>query len=171
LLVVLDGSFLDFGSLSHVNRELSRQLARQPRLTLRRVSKNAVAPALGGHRLLSETARALNYPAPSNADVTIRHAWPPDWARPASGVWVLIQPWEYGVLPDEWVQRLADVDEVWAPSEYVRRVYVESGVDPGKVQVVPNGIDPEQFHPDVDPLALGTQKKFKFLFVGGTIHR
>jgi len=171
LTVALEGSFLDFGSLSQVNRELTRQLAKQDGISLACVAKNVVPPELAHHRALVETARRLKYPAPKNTHVTIRHSWPPNWERPASGKWVLIQPWEFGVLPEEWVQRLEAVDEIWAPSEYVRRVYVESGVDPRKVHVVPNGIDPELFRPDAKPMALATRKKFKFLFVGGTIHR
>src|SRR5262249_13310332 len=63
------------------------------------------------------------------------------------------------------------VTEIWVPSEYVRRVYVDSGVPPAKVQVVPNGFNPEKFRPGVIPLSLATKKSFKFLFVGGTIHR
>jgi tetratricopeptide (TPR) repeat protein len=83
----------------------------------------------------------------------------------------MIQPWEYGVLPADWVGRLEHVDQVWTPSECARRFYVESGVDPDRVKVVPNGIDPEQFRPDAPPMELKTKKQFKFLFVGGTIHR
>ncbi|HXJ55907.1 MAG TPA: glycosyltransferase [Verrucomicrobiae bacterium] len=171
LQVTWEGSFLDLGSLSHVNRELSRQLARRPGTKVTCVAKNVLPPELAKHRLFLETARRLHFPAPQQAQVTIRHAWPPNWERPAAGAWVLIQPWEYGVLPEDWTQRLTEVDEVWAPSEYARRVYLESGVDPAKVHVVPNGIDPDQFHPEVAPLALATKKTFKFLFVGGTIHR
>jgi FkbM family methyltransferase len=171
LNVALEGSFLDFGSLSHVNRELSRQLAKQPGISLTCAAKNIVPPELAHHRSLVETARRLKYPAPKNAQITIRHAWPPNWERPASGKWVLIQPWEFGVLPEEWLKRLGDVDEIWTPSQYARRVYVESGVDPRKVCVVPNGVDPELFRPDATPATLATQKKFKFLFVGGTIQR
>jgi glycosyltransferase involved in cell wall biosynthesis/ADP-heptose:LPS heptosyltransferase/predicted Zn-dependent protease/GT2 family glycosyltransferase len=171
LTVALEGSFLDFGSLSHVNRELSRQLSRQAGVSLTCIAKNIVPPELAHERSLVETARRLKYPAPKGTQVTIRHAWPPNWERPASGKWVLVQPWEFGVLPEEWVQRLETVDEIWAPSEYVRRVYVESGVDPRKVHVVPNGIDPELFRPNAKPMPLATRKKFKFLFVGGTIPR
>lgn len=66
---------------------------------------------------------------------------------------------------------LSRVDEVWIPSDYVRRVYVDSGVDARKVHVVPNGIDAKVFRPDVKPMTLATKKSFKFLFVGGTIVR
>jgi hypothetical protein len=74
-------------------------------------------------------------------------------------------------LPTDWVRQLDRVDEVWVPSDYVRRIYVDSGVEPAKVKVVPNGIDPERFSPSCAPLSLPTRKSFKFLFVGGTIHR
>jgi len=50
-------------------------------------------------------------------------------------------------------------------------MYVDSGVDPAKVKIVPLGIDPEKFKPGLQPLKLATAKSFKFLFVGGTIHR
>ena len=63
------------------------------------------------------------------------------------------------------------MDEFWVPSEHVRRAFVESGVPAGKVVLVPNGVDPAKFHPQVAPLKLATRKKFKFLFVGGTIGR
>ena len=84
---------------------------------------------------------------------------------------MLIQPWEFGVLPADWTLRLGSVDEVWVYSDYVRRVYIDSGVDPAKVKIVPLGIDPEKFKPGLQPLSLATAKSFKFLFVGGTIHR
>jgi len=160
------GSFLDHGSLSHVNREFTRALKSFPGIQLRCVT-NGVAVAPGFESLAREISATL----PSEATVTVRHAWPPDWKRPQSGKLVVIQPWEFGSLPEQWVKDSANVDEFWVPSEYVRRVYVESGVPAAKVVVVPNGVNLEQFHPQVAPMKLATQKKFKFLFVGGTIFR
>jgi tetratricopeptide (TPR) repeat protein len=60
---------------------------------------------------------------------------------------------------------------MWVPSKYVRQVYIESGVPAERVVVIPNGINPERFHPDAKPYQLTTKKKFRFLFVGGTIYR
>ncbi|HEY2951929.1 MAG TPA: glycosyltransferase [Verrucomicrobiae bacterium] len=165
------GSFLDSGSLSHVNRELTRGLERQWNLQISRIGKNTLPPQLTARPEFAALALSLERQAPRDTMITVRHAWPPDWTPPASGAWVVIQPWEFGVLPEEWVQKLKRVTEIWAPSDYVRRVYVESGVDEAKVKVVPNGIDPQKFRPGVPPMALPTQKRFKFLFVGGTIHR
>ncbi len=164
--VAWQGSFLDHGSLSHVNRELTRALLNSKDITLNRVSD--ASPASPAFDAL---AREISTTSAGEADVTVRHAWPPDWSRPKTGKLVVIQPWEFGVLPCDWVDRAKTVDEFWVPSEYVRRVYVESGVPLEKVKVVPNGVDPEKFHPQVTPMPLATQKKFKFLFVGGTIFR
>ncbi|MDE3076352.1 MAG: glycosyltransferase family 4 protein, partial [Chloroflexota bacterium] len=101
-----------------------------------------------------------------------RHAWPPVFERPKEGKWVMIQPWEFGSLPKSWVGPMRDeVDEIWAYSNAVRDVYVDSGVPGEKVFVVPLGIDPHKFTPQAPPLPLRTRKSFRFLFVGGTIWR
>ncbi|HVY72271.1 MAG TPA: carbamoyltransferase C-terminal domain-containing protein, partial [Verrucomicrobiae bacterium] len=165
------GSYLDLGSLSHVNRELTRRLDGQPGIRLTRVGKNIIPPEHAKTPLLQETGRLLRAQVPNHTQVTVRHSWPPVWDTPVSGAWIMIQPWEYGILPAEWVRNLGRVDEVWAYSNYIRRVYIDSGVDPAKVKVVPLGIDPAKFRPDAPPLALATSKRFKILFVGGTIHR
>jgi glycosyltransferase involved in cell wall biosynthesis/FMN phosphatase YigB (HAD superfamily)/tetratricopeptide (TPR) repeat protein len=160
------GSFLDHGSLSHVNRELTAALARQSGLRIRR--RHNGAPAAPGFEAL---ARQLADSASGSAAVTVRHGWPPDWSRPTRGKLVVIQPWEYGALPVAWVQAASAVDEFWVPSRYVQQVYIESGIPAAKVHVVPNGIDPDRFNPQATPRSLPTSKGFRFLFVGGTIFR
>lgn len=162
------GSYLDHGSLSQVNREMTAALESSPGIRLSRVTNGARAVAIPAWEKL---ARSVAAKASPDAGVTVRHAWPPDWQRPASGKLVVIQPWEFGFLPKQWVEQSATVDEFWVPSVYVRKVYVDSGVPAAKVAVVPNGIDPEKFNPQAAPAKLATQKRFKFLFVGGTIFR
>ena len=169
--VAWEGSFLDFGSLSHVNRELTRALAGAENVVLHRVNTPALPAGSVPPPALQPLADTLAAQAPAQTQVTIRHAWPPDWRRPAAGKLVVIQPWEFGSLPQDWVKWSRHVDEFWLPSEYVRRVYLKSGVDAAKVFVVPNGVDAEQFQPQAAPMKLATTKKFKFLFVGGTIGR
>jgi GT2 family glycosyltransferase/Tfp pilus assembly protein PilF len=168
--VAWEGTYLDFGSLSHVNREFTRQLAGWEDVSLIAVDR---ASGLGSTpaKELESVARRLVARSPAEVEVTVRHSWPPDWRRPSAGKLVVIQPWEYGKLPLDWVRQSQQVDEFWLPSEYVRRVFLDSGVPAGKLRVVPNGIDPGRFHPDAEPLDLPTSKRFKFLFVGGTIHR
>ena len=161
-----EGSFLDHGSLSHVNRALTAELRAFPEFQLQCVTTGS--PASPG---FEDWARQISAAAAPDTDITVRHAWPPNWKRPARGKLVVIQPWEFGSLPAEWVQQSQQVDEFWLPSEYVRRVYAESGVPTAKLFVVPNGVDPKKFNPRAAPMKLATAKKFKFLFVGGTIGR
>jgi glycosyltransferase involved in cell wall biosynthesis len=82
-----------------------------------------------------------------------------------------MQPWELTSIPREWVPLFNSADEVWTPSTFCRDVYVRAGVHPGRVQVIPNGIDPEVFSPAGPKLDLPTRKRCKLLYVGGTIAR
>jgi glycosyltransferase involved in cell wall biosynthesis/Tfp pilus assembly protein PilF len=164
------GSFLDSGSLSHVNRELTNALEAIPEFEVRRVAP-APADATSSATAWSSDAPKVATDAPADAAVTVRHAWPPDWKRPRRGKLVVIQPWEFGALPETWVRQARDVDEFWVPSRYVRNAYRESGVPARKIFVVPNGVNPHKFHPRGAPMRLATRKKFKFLFVGGTVFR
>ncbi len=117
-------------------------------------------------------AERTNKPLSGPADVHVRHQWPPNFTPPPEGHWVIIQPWEFGSIPREWVRNMsAHVDEVWVPSHYVRDCYIQSGVPSERVFVVPNGVDIGLFNPDNAPYPLKTKKTFKFLFVGGTIQR
>lgn len=169
--VTWEGAFLDFGSLSQVNRQITEHLQKQAGIHLTCLGKNTLRNGLTTVPELQQMARRMKVQPPRQADVTVRHGWPPRWDAPPAGQWVVIQPWEFGHLPADWIRQLARVDEAWVPSEYVRRVYVDSGVHPDKVKVVPNGIDPALFCPTAKPMPLATNKRFKFLFVGGTIRR
>jgi glycosyltransferase involved in cell wall biosynthesis len=102
----------------------------------------------------------------------VRHRFPPDFTRRPGEKLVVIQPWEFGAVPVEWARGIRDgVDELWVPSEFVRRGYVEGGVPPERVVTIPNGFDPAVFHPEAAPTPLPTSKRFRFLYVGGSIGR
>ncbi len=102
----------------------------------------------------------------------MRHQWPPAFDAPPGGRLVLIQPWEFGSIPIAWQAPMRDaIDELWVPSEYVRRMYLDGGVDPARVHVVPNGADLDVFRPDGPRFALDAPEGTRFLFVGGTINR
>jgi glycosyltransferase involved in cell wall biosynthesis len=98
--------------------------------------------------------------------------WPPQFTAPSLGPFVLYQPWEWGRVPEAWVEQIrAQVDEVWVPSNFTREAYVASGVAPELVHVVPNGVDLDRFVPDGPAWPIPERKGTTFLFVGGTIHR
>ena len=139
-------------SLSHINNEVTARLERVQRLD------RAGAP--------------LDTPLPHPADVEVRHQWPPDLRPPRSGRLAVIQPWEFGAIPTEWVGPLTeDVDEVWVPSGYVRDMYLRAGLEDDRVHVVPNGVDLERFAPEGPAYALDAPAALRFLFVGGAIGR
>ncbi len=170
--VDLEGELFARHSFSNINERLALEFLADEEivLSIRRVRHNPTHDdqSLNANILAPYVDRPLNGPP----DVTIRHAFPPNWQPPESGRWVHIQPWEFGALPRDWVGPLRDhVDEIWAPSTYVKQVYVESGISSDKIHVIPWGVSPEVFTPDAPALFLPTVKKVRFLFVGGSIPR
>jgi glycosyltransferase involved in cell wall biosynthesis/predicted Zn-dependent protease len=152
--IVWEGAQESLHSFALVNRELCQRLRQR------------------GHRLTLVTHKGPGEPSGAAGVMVVRHQWPPDLTPPADGHWIMIQPWEFGSLPRAWIGPMSSqVDEVWVPSHHVKRCYLQSGVPEDRVQVVPNGIDPQRFHAGAPPLPLETSRRFKFLFVGGTIHR
>lgn len=103
--------------------------------------------------------------------VWIRHQWPPQFEPPKGAKWIIMQPWEFSTLRKDFAELFNQADEIWTPSNYSRQSFINSGVDFNKVQVIPNGIDPEIFKPTGEKYNLNTNKRLKFLFVGGTIFR
>lgn len=171
LRIQWEGGVFVHTSLGLINRELCLRLVEAGHeVSLLPSEPDHFTPAVDARfqRLASRVRAPLERPV----DVHVRHQWPPTLTPPPDGHWVIIQPWEYGSLPKEWVPIINEqVDEVWVPSRFVKDCYERSGVAPERVQVVPWGVDVQKFHPKARPAALPTQKRFKFLFVGATIWR
>lgn len=171
LHIVWEGAFLARHSLAVVNRDLVtalHHLAPQWEFYLvPHATDNGVLRGDPRWSFIEERMRRL----PSHVDVWVRHHWPPNWQRPNAERFIVIQPWEFGSIPAGWVEAInRNVDELWVPSTFVRDCYVRDGVHAQKVFVVPNGVS-QSFFEEVPPLQLPTQKRFRFLFVGGTIPR
>ncbi len=168
-----EGSWFVNHSLSKINREIVSRLMEKPQLEFSLIpfERDEFEPGGDGgpHAgLRSKISKGLSGPA----DFVVRHRWPPKLEAPESGRWIWIQPWEYGSLPVTWAKTVREnVDEVWAPSQYVRRLYIEAGLNPDRVVVIPNGVDTKVFHPQAAPMTLPTTRRFRFLFVGGTMWR
>jgi glycosyltransferase involved in cell wall biosynthesis len=173
-VIVWEGCQLYRSSLALVNRELCSRIAgsRDFRLRLLPVEPEqhagVCAPQVA--RRLQSLMGAKNS---DPCDVYIRHGWPPDFTRPPRAKkFVMIQPWEYGKIPPAWIEPInRQVDEVWVPSRHVFESFVASGISPEKVWLVPNGVTTSVFKPEGPAMSLKTDKKFRFLFVGGTIWR
>lgn len=172
LHVQWQGDVFEHHSFAMVNRELLTQL--QPLgVTLDICSQRPQLFAPEAGTPWQSLAASLYHPHVANPDVVVRHSWPPNFdPPPGHSHWVMIQPWEFGSLPERWIYQMNRyVDQVWVPTQFVRDCYINSGLLPDKIRVVPNGVDTQAFHPQATPITLATQKKFRFLFVGGSISR
>lgn len=171
LRLVWEGSQFVRHSLALINREVCRRLVQNGlELSILPYEADEFGPEVDPG--LQVIADRTNAPLTGAAEVHVRHQWPPKFEPPAEGAWVMIQPWEFGGIPLEWVEPMKhQVDEIWVPTSHVRDGYVRSGIPADKVVVVPNGVDTDRLHPDAPKYSLKTRKRFKFLFVGGTILR
>jgi glycosyltransferase involved in cell wall biosynthesis len=169
--ILWQGPLLARHSLARVNRELAWQLMQAGcELVLQSYEPNPFDPDADDG--LGRIAGCMFAVPSRRVDVHVHHGWPPSLIAPGEGRWVVMQPWEFGSLPRVWLRALSrEVDEVWVPSHHVRQGYVEAGLRPERVVVIPNGVDGRRFHPAAAALDLGRPPEFRFLFVGGTVFR
>lgn len=172
--VALYGAVTRAHSLATANRNLAAALVRAGEVDLSLVEVEPAdagsAESLPGGDARRAVRRLLDAPP----EVTIRHGYPPSFARPPHGRLVVALPWEFGPIPRDWRRAIeGGVDEVWACSHHLRDAYLASGLDPEIVHMVPHGIDPERFRPGLAPLPLPgvTDGGYRFLFVGGLLWR
>ena len=165
-----EGSLFVHHSLGMVNREIVLELVKDDRLSIGHVPYE---PDQFAPEAIAKLAplRALRANVHRDAEVHIRHRWPPDLTPPSSGAYVLFQPWEYGCLPVEWVETIPHVvKEVWVYTSYLRECYVASGLDESMIRVIPLGVDPGEFRPEAIPAGWLREmigERFCFFFNGG----
>ncbi|HKS25427.1 MAG TPA: glycosyltransferase family 4 protein [Thermoanaerobaculia bacterium] len=83
----------------------------------------------------------------------------------AAGAWRIgFTVWETTRLPPAHMAALRELDEVWTPSSWGRRVLIDSGLAEERVRVVPEGVDPDVFRPCSG--RRGSNGPFRFLCVG-----
>lgn len=164
-----EGSFFANHSLALVNREFASRLVHKPDLRVS-IGSNEAETSFGWDEETVRSLRGLEAD-PGDVAITVRHRWPLNPHAPARGKWVIAQPWEYGSVPRAWLDPMCfGADEVWVPSTFNRLSYIESGIPEQNVRVVPLGVQDVMFTPP-ESFPLRTRKRFKFLFVGGTIQR
>jgi glycosyltransferase involved in cell wall biosynthesis len=179
--VAFQGEFFAYNSMATVNRELARALLARGDLS----AADAVAivpdepvaePSVAADPRFAELRSLVRRGVPP-CDVLIRQSNGAADFRRVDGARTIVQilPWEYGALPQSWIDglRAGIADEVWTPSEYCCRMFVDAGIAPERIAIVPNGIDPERFSPDrpLEPYPLATRAAFRFLYVGGALPR
>lgn len=178
LNIVWEGSQFVYHSLALINREHCSNIidSGQANLTIVPYEPDKFAPQGNAkyEKLLKNDVRFKPEPPEDISGLPyawIRHQWPPKAEPPKGAKWIIMQPWEYTQLKKDFAEIFKRADEIWTPSTYSRKCIVDSGVDFNRVQVIPNGVDPDLFKPKGGKYPLETKKRFKFLFVGGTIFR
>lgn len=170
-LVHWRGDILADHSLATVNRELVKRLAASTDLRVEALTVEIPQ----GSEYLSDLSGIGGIGIPLSrapVSVEVRHAWPPDFSLSTAQRLVMIQPWEFGGIPDAWIGPMSTlVDETWVPSTWVRDCYIRSGVPAERIAVVPHGVDTSIFTPDGPALSPAVRRSVRLLFVGGTISR
>lgn len=156
MYIEIVGKFFDYHSLSIVNRHLALELAKYTDVSILPLDKDE-------YNKFPEIS-ALRQTKDKVVDIQIRHSYPPVFLKPLDERTkvVYIQPWEFNRAPLEWQLRFEQADLLIVPSNWTANVFLNGGMDPRKVKVIPNG---------VSKFGNRTQNKNKFLFVGSGVYR
>jgi glycosyltransferase involved in cell wall biosynthesis len=122
------------------------------------------ALAAAGYVVEDYAARAL-------PDVLIHHDFESQFTAfepPPGAACVAVRTWDFGPLPAAWATKInRQFAQYWAHTSWIAEQAKVAGVMPDRIRIVPHGIDPTVFRPTGSVLSLATEKKFRFLFVGG----
>ena len=166
--VVWEGCFFGYDSLSNCNRNFVKHCYDS------NVNYELFIEPLD-EKPFSEKITDLNHLIKdinnNEKDIIIRHYWPHNFSNDGISKLVLITPWEFGSVPMEWYDNQDKVEEFWVPSNYVKDCLINSGIKKEKIHTIPNGFDHYIYGPNKAKYQFRTKKRFKFLFVGGLIHR
>lgn len=73
---------------------------------------------------------------------------------------------EMADLPRGWVEGCDCMDEIWVPSHFNLESFTRAGVPPGKIRIVPLGVEAELFDPEkTQPMQIPGTKGFNFLSI------
>jgi GT2 family glycosyltransferase/glycosyltransferase involved in cell wall biosynthesis/predicted SAM-dependent methyltransferase len=175
--LVWEGTQMVYHSLALVNREIANELIGLDEIDISLVpyEKDKIHPLTNEKfaRIFSKDIRVKddNPAAKGKPFLWVRHQWPPQPEPPRGSKWIIMQPWELDVLPEEFVKTFKSADEIWTPSNFSRRAFINSGIEPAKIQVIPNGVNTDIFKPEGEKYKLETDAALKILFVGGTLNR
>jgi glycosyltransferase involved in cell wall biosynthesis len=169
--IVLTGSIFDASGHARINRAVGLAAIRSPHFeaSLDPTTWPTLLPKTLEHGAMLQKAASRQIGA---IDLTIRHQWPPDFERPASGKLVCILPWEHKAVPIRWIEEIEEkVDEVWTPSDFARDSFLVAGLSADRIRMIPNAVDGNIFRPDGPASRPPNSRGFVFLFVGGPIRR
>ena len=69
--------------------------------------------------------------------------------------------WETTNILPKFLERLKSVDYLWVPSDWQKKILINSGIDQNRISIVPGGVDPKKYYP-----IKRKNKKLTFLHIG-----
>jgi glycosyltransferase involved in cell wall biosynthesis len=98
--------------------------------------------------------------------VHLLHTFPTHFHRaPGAPATIGRTMFETDRIPDPWVPKCNELDEIWVPCAFNAETFVRAGVRPDKVRVLPHAIDADLFRQPPAPLLRRTGLGFVFLSV------
>lgn len=168
------GKFYDNHSLTIINRNIVTRLSKKFDVFITPLDKfdpQYKIPSEAVKELKKLETKDLKEDCP---DIQIRHSYPPIWNWPVSDKTkiIYIQPWEYPKVPFEWQYKFETfADGLIVPSNYIKQIFLDGGLNPSKVFIVPNGFNPETFNKDkaeTKPMLGINPDRFNFVYVGNS---
>ncbi|MFA5238267.1 MAG: glycosyltransferase [Phycisphaerae bacterium] len=99
--------------------------------------------------------------SPEMGECPVLTCWLPDmFSNPADRYSIGLTMLESDRITPDWVRFCNAIDEVWVPSKFNYYTFMRSGVDVGKINIVPLGINDDIFNIDVPQLNLNMEDKF-----------
>ena len=168
------GKFYDNHSLTIINRNIITRLSEKFDVYITSLDKYDPQYKVDTDNIKKIKELEAKDLGDTNPEIQIRHTYPPLWNWPISDKTkvVYIQPWEYPKVPFEWQYKFETfADALIVPSNYVKQIFLDGGLNPSKTFVVPNGYNPKFFNKDktnIKPMFGVNPDKFNFLFVGNS---
>ena len=164
------GKFYDNHSLAIINRKIAIELSKYSEnvnVYITPLDRYSSSNNLDKEEV--KVLKTLEKNSSEEPDIQIRHTYPPMWRFPVSKKTkiIYIQPWEYSKIPLEWQYKWENfADAVITPSMWTGDKYLDAGLNPERLHIIPNGYNPEIYNTEPEESKFFDPKKFTFLFVG-----
>ena len=175
--VEIIGKFYDNHSLAIINREIAIRLSDKEKYPDIKLAITPMDQYDSKHKVKKDSLKILKELEANEveADIQIRHTYPPMWRWPALDKTkvVYIQPWEYTKIPFEWQYKFEQfADYLITPSQWSMNNFLDSGLSPYKAAVVANGYDSNIFNlSNRTSQQYSSVNKFTFVYVGNAQYR
>ncbi len=75
--------------------------------------------------------------------------------------------WESTRIPDDWLDPMKELDQIWVPTHWGKDVLAQNGLNEARIRVVPEGVDTDIFHLENEKAQeIASLPGYKFLHIG-----